>query len=273
MAARGNANSFPLPWQDLLVQLQDRERVASMGMGVSLPRAGVELANVVSFLLKTAGSDQDEKVSARFIHQATVRRNVVVDLIEEMQRRGHSAYKHVDMEAVRERAEALPVDDVPHEIIRQLPFDGAHDKMQPNKNATPVSGEGSLDQVRKNLDVLRYNAVVNEKSSLDEGDEPAQVRACVENTVRKLNQAVDAPDECIEEEVAAELGNDHGQCADTGTTERDGVKTGNIMVDQFEPFLLWDSFCFLYDRTIVASLIRLLLHVRHDTEGQRMRLG
>ena len=47
MAARGNATSFPLPWQYLLVQLQDSERVASMGIGVSLPRAGVELANVV----------------------------------------------------------------------------------------------------------------------------------------------------------------------------------------------------------------------------------
>ena len=34
MAARGNATSFPLPWQDLLVQLQDSERVASMGIGV-----------------------------------------------------------------------------------------------------------------------------------------------------------------------------------------------------------------------------------------------
>ena len=117
MAARGNATSFPLPWQDLLVQLQDSERVASMGMSVSLPRAGVELANVVSISLKTAGSDEDEQTSARFIHQATVRRKVVVDLIEEMQRRGHSAYKHVDMEAVKKRAEALPVDDVPPEIM------------------------------------------------------------------------------------------------------------------------------------------------------------
>ena len=93
------------------MQLQDSERVASMGMSVSLPRAGVELANVVSISLKTAGSDEDEQTSARFIHQATVRRKVVVDLIEEMQRRG------ADREAVKKRAEALPVDDVPPEIM------------------------------------------------------------------------------------------------------------------------------------------------------------
>ena len=97
--------------------------------------------------------------------------------------------------------------------------------MQPNKNATPVSGEGSLDQVRKNVDVLRYKAEANENHSLDEGDEPAQVRACVKHTVRKLNQVVDGPDDCIEEEVAAEPGNDHGTCADNVTTERGGLKT------------------------------------------------
>ena len=72
--------------------------------------------------------------------------------------------------------------------------------------------------------------------SLDEGDEPAQVRACVEHTVRKLNQAVDGPDDCIQEEVAAELGNYHGPCTDNVTTERVGVKTENMMIDQFEPF-------------------------------------
>ena len=77
-----------------------------------------------------------------------------------MQRRGHGAYKHVDMEAVRERAAALRADDVPPEMIRLLPLDRAHDKLQHNKNGTPVSGDGNVDEVRKNLDVLRYNAVV-----------------------------------------------------------------------------------------------------------------
>ena len=63
-----------------------------------------------------------------------MRRDVVVNLIEEMQRRGHSAYEHLDMNSVRERAVALPDDDVPPEIIRTLPFDKAHEKLQPQKN-------------------------------------------------------------------------------------------------------------------------------------------
>ena len=31
MAARGNATSFPLPWEDLLKQLQDGEEMAKLG--------------------------------------------------------------------------------------------------------------------------------------------------------------------------------------------------------------------------------------------------
>ena len=44
-----------------------------------------------------------------------MRRSVVVDLIEEMKRRGHRAYQHVDMHAVQDRAKSLPEDDVPPE--------------------------------------------------------------------------------------------------------------------------------------------------------------
>ena len=143
MAARGNATSFPLPWEDLLLQLHASDRCASAGAGIPLPRAGVELANVVSMLLKTAGGDDDGQASARFIHQATVRRKVVIHLIEELKGRGHSAYVNVDLEDVKERAKALPENDIPPEIVRLLPLDNAHDKLQPNKNATPVRTEGN----------------------------------------------------------------------------------------------------------------------------------
>ena len=96
-----------------------------------------------------------------------MRRSVVVDLIEEMKRRGHRAYKHVDMDVVRDRAQGLPVDDVPPEIIRMLPCDGAHDKLQPNKNATPVAGEKSMEDMAEDLGTRRLNAVVCERSSYD----------------------------------------------------------------------------------------------------------
>ena len=61
MAARGNATSFPLPWEDLLKQLQDGEEMAKLGKQTSLPRTGTQLADVVSVLLKTAAGDDIEK--------------------------------------------------------------------------------------------------------------------------------------------------------------------------------------------------------------------
>ena len=116
MACRGNATSFPLPWQDLLVQLKNNDHAVATKDNVLLPRAGSELGNVVSILLKTAGTDCDDASTARLIHQARVRRSVVIDLLEEMKNRGHRAYDHVDMHIVRRRAiEGLPADDVPPE--------------------------------------------------------------------------------------------------------------------------------------------------------------
>ena len=64
---------------------------------------------------------------ARFIRQATVRRSVVVKLIEVMKKRGHGAYKHIDMHEVIAKASALPEHDVPPEIARLLSFDKLQD--------------------------------------------------------------------------------------------------------------------------------------------------
>ena len=46
-----------------------------------------------------------------------VRRDFVVKLIASMKRRGHRAYRHVIMEDVERRAETLPKDGVPPEMI------------------------------------------------------------------------------------------------------------------------------------------------------------
>ena len=132
MAFRGNATSFPLPWEDLMVQLRDSQASSDATSAVSLPRVGGELANVVSILLKSAGGESDKTANTQLIHQAMVRRQVVIDLILEMKRRGHAAYVNVDMDKVKDKARGLPEGDVPPEITRLLPLDKAHDDLQPN---------------------------------------------------------------------------------------------------------------------------------------------
>ena len=52
MAARGNATSFPLPWQDLLTQLSETAKLEGLGKSVSLRRTGEELMHFVLMLFE-----------------------------------------------------------------------------------------------------------------------------------------------------------------------------------------------------------------------------
>ena len=73
----------------------------------------------------------------KFIHQATVRRAIVVRHIKDMKRRGHKAYQHVNMERVREKANAeLPTNGVPDILLRDLPFENNIQRMIIQKHAT-----------------------------------------------------------------------------------------------------------------------------------------
>ena len=261
-------------------QLKSNEHAAVTKQSVPLPRVGSDLA--MSILLKAAGGNEENKASARLIHQARVRRDVVVELIEEMKRRGHRAYKHVDMHMVQDRARMLPEDDIPPEIIRMLPFDGAHDQLQPNKNATPVVGSKSENDIAEELETRRFNAVVCERSSYDEYDKVAQDRACVERTVKKLKKSVEPvsdedsatnlDDETSEDESSNNTAwllrcrqERRGQSSEHGDNvknieeeqdvenddtcaqiERIGVKTGNHLIDQFEPAYFGTAHAFMF---------------------------
>ena len=62
---------------------------------------------VVKVLLKTYDADTKQDM-AQFIHQATVRREIVVKHILLMKRLGHRAYRHVKETQVKQRAQVLP---------------------------------------------------------------------------------------------------------------------------------------------------------------------
>ena len=91
LAARGNATTFPLAWEDMLQHLQRAATEASCGT-LKLPRLGSELAETVSVIIKTMDASKDKQALSQVIHQARVRRAVVLQLIEEAQKRDHPAY-------------------------------------------------------------------------------------------------------------------------------------------------------------------------------------
>ena len=131
MAGRGNATSFPLPLQDWFKQLTECAKMEELGRSASLLRTGEELAHVASIILKTSNAKDDaDKHMARFIHQAMVRRSVFVRLIETMKRKGHRAYKHIDMNEVIAKSAALFENDVLPEHIRLLPDDDLLSKIK-----------------------------------------------------------------------------------------------------------------------------------------------
>ena len=78
----------------------------------SLPRTGADLSDVVSVIPKT-NEESSPDTMARFIHEARVRRSVVVKLITDAKARGHRAYRKVDLVAMRQKTESLPEDGVP----------------------------------------------------------------------------------------------------------------------------------------------------------------
>ena len=113
--ARGNALTFPLPWEDLLQHLQAQPQSTAP----LLPRTGDELADTVRVLLKTNKSGKTTEAEIKsLIHQAKVRRRVVVDLIMDMKRLGHPSFQQLQEDAVQLAASSLPEDGIPPQVLK-----------------------------------------------------------------------------------------------------------------------------------------------------------
>ena len=107
--------------------------------------------NLVSLILKThKEEDVDGRSLSKFIHQAIVRRDVVVRLIDNARRRGHRAYRDIDMAQVRAKAEReLPENDAPACVVALTELDDLTDKHQVPKAATPVRTATSAPLARR----------------------------------------------------------------------------------------------------------------------------
>lgn len=138
-----------------------------------LPLVGQGLSNVASILLRASEEDYPTTM-ASFVHQAHVRRDVVVELIEGAQGRCHRSYRHINIDAARKKAEELPENGVPPQDVRLLPHDASLNHILIQNAAAPVEGRGSLEAAGACLDNSKANAVVEGKSGCDDADINAQ---------------------------------------------------------------------------------------------------
>lgn len=207
--------------------LQD---VDESGAPADLPRSGDDLVHWVQVLLKTSDDDGGDDLKG-LVHQASVRADVVVSLIEELKNRGHRSYKNLDMNLVRSKAEeTLPKEGIPPEILHLLPVnkaDETFDRIQIQKASTPIPGRcQTIAQAERLFETLVPNALVCERSTTDGIDVVSQRAAAFQDIGSLLEK---------KEKVGAEK-----------KPARVAVSTGNAMVDQFKPWYYGVAFSFMF---------------------------
>ena len=135
--ARGNLTAFQLPLEDIYNKFQKLDNKEER---IQLPRTGKDLHEIVQVVIMA----QDGKVDAKAISQATVRRDVVIELIETMKNYGHRNYVDIDMEDVRKHAKdnLVPnakghIPTVPEEVVATLLKKLDVEKDRPGKASAP----------------------------------------------------------------------------------------------------------------------------------------
>eukprot|EP00435_Cladocopium_sp_Y103_P050038 s669_g15.t1 len=126
------------------------------------------------------------------------------------------------MNEVVQRAEQLPEDGVPAEIVAWLPYDTDLDNVQRQKAATPTRAMLSEADVQAEFArMCKPNAVVSERTSGGFADPNA-------THVAALQAAAETSEACRAETTTAV------------------VYTGNRLLDQFEPWYFAFAFAFLF---------------------------
>ena len=173
VAARGNVTSFALPWHDIMAELGRLERFEKQTECPDLPHTGEKLSSMVQVLLKVSDATTKDNLP-KFIHQARVRRRVVLHQLRKMKDRGHRAYVKLDLARAEAKASVFDASDdgsVPPEIVKILPYDTDLDKMMPQKNATPADGQASsVAAAGACMDLRAPNCVTMERSSHNDVD-------------------------------------------------------------------------------------------------------
>lgn len=149
---------------------------------------------------------------------------VVIDLIFDMRRAGHPLFTRLEAEEVRRRAASLPENGVPPEVLTELPLDESCEKLQPQKAAMPQDGFLDMRAAGDNFAAQRPRAAVSEGCA---NEDPTQT---YQQAVKDLKDAL-ATD-------TLKPGQESLQTLE--------VRTGNSLVDQFQPGYFAVAFCFCF---------------------------
>ena len=87
-----------------------------------------------------------------------------------------------------QKAQMLPEDGVPPEIIKLLPHDSDLDKVMVQKAACPVVGRGDLEAAAASIGRVKPYAVVLEKSGSDETDLNTERIAALRHLATRIGQ-------------------------------------------------------------------------------------
>ena len=227
--ARGNATTFLLDWESLLAQFRGYEVNLAPQARAPLPRTGEDLQKFVSVILKTSDTELTPEELSKLIHQARVRRRVVIMLIEKACEREHPAFRELDLAQVRLRAEReLPEDGVPPEVVAVLPCDDNLQQIEKQKVAAPVAAPATVQEAALDLDLKRPNAVVLEKTGLE--DYEAQ-----------RFEAVRALAEVAEEDLR-----DSGSEQEDGPAPETDVVSRSTPMNQFAPWYFGVAFAYMF---------------------------
>ena len=105
---------WPMPLADVLEEMKNLE-----AHGVDSPRSAEDLGKAVRILLKSSGP-----LPASLIANATVRRDVVVALIQDGKQRRHPSFASLNMSDIKAKAKIrLPESGVMPELVAQLGHD------------------------------------------------------------------------------------------------------------------------------------------------------
>ena len=150
-----------------------------------------------------------------------------MELILDMRNHGHTSYLNIDEGTVRRRAADLPDKGVPAEVWKVVQeATSTHEKLQPQKAATPSDGMEGFDAAGKTFAAQRARAIVAEGESREEANagELAALKEMQENLLTEAQKQANAAILALE------------------------VRTGNKFLDQFRPeyFAIAFPFCFKY---------------------------